>query len=441
MQWWGRLSCLAVLPALPQSSMKPRLTAATLVAAAFLAGYGYGRWYARDPVQVSAKTTTPILYYRCPMHPSVRSDRPGRAPCCNMAMTPVHASEQASTQADSLPAGAVRITPQQEQLLGLKFAVARPGAISESIRAVARVGLDETRIAHVQTKLDGYVDQVLVKTVGTEVRKGQVLVTVYHPKSLPAQEEYLKAVRAVMGLNEESGGKTGGPLPANSEGLMAAGRLRLELMGFSEPQLETISKSMQPMWRLPVVAPIAGVVTEVNALPRQKIVPETLYTIADLSTLWATADLLASETGPVAVGEGAILRIPAMPGKEFSATVDSVLPQLDAVTHTRKIRVRIDNPSRLLLPEMYGDLEIRSSAGRRSILIPREAVLDRGLHKIVFVDRGEGRVEPREVATGRSAGAEIEILHGIKSGERVVTSGHFLLDSESRMSAAAKASH
>jgi RND family efflux transporter MFP subunit len=421
--------------------MRRRTAVAAFIAAAFLAGYGYGRWYARDPLQVSAKTTRPILYYRCPMHPSTRSDRPGRAPCCNMAMTPVYAADEAAASVDSLPPGTVQISPQQEQLLGLKFAVAKSGVISESIRAVARVGLDETRIAHVQTKLEGYVDQVLVKTVGTEVRKGQVLMTVYHPKSLTAQEEYLKAVKAVMGLNEESGGRTGGPLPANSEGLMAAGRLRLELMGFTEPQLETITKAMQPMWRLPLVAPIGGVITEVNALPRQKIVPETLYTIADLSVVWATGDLFTYENAAVAVGQSAILRIPSMPGKEFPATVDSILPQLDSATHTRKIRVRIDNPSRLLLPEMYGDLEIRSYAGRRGIVIPREAVLDRGLHKIVFVDSAQGYVEPREVMTGRSSGAQIEILHGLQSGERVVTSGHFLVDSESRVSAAAKASH
>jgi len=352
-----------------------------------------------------------------------------------MELTPVYATEEAATP------GVVRITPQQKQLLGLKFAVAKTGAISESIRAVARVVVDETRVAHVQTKLDGYVDQILVKTVGTEVRKGQVLLTVYHPKSLAAQEEYIKAAKAVMGLNEESGGSTGGPRPANSEGLMAAGRLRLELMGFSEPQIETISKALQPMWQLPLVAPISGVVTEVNALPRQKIVPEALYTIADLSTVWATADLFAYETAPITAGQSAVLRIPSLPGKEFAATVDSILPQLDPATHTRKIRVRIENPARLLLPEMYGDLEIRSRAGNRGIVVPSEAVLDRGLHKIVFVEHGEGRVEPREVTTGRHCGGQMAILRGLKAGERVVTSGHFLLDSESRMSAAAKGSH
>jgi RND family efflux transporter MFP subunit len=397
-----------------------RKSAIAAAMAAGLAGYIWGTWNAKPPAQVSAKTTPAVRYYQCPMHPDVRSDKPGRAPCCNMAFVPVYGTEEA------LPPGAVRVTPEQEQLLGLKFATAKSGVISDSIRALARLGLDETKIAHVQTKLEGYADQVLVKTVGTEVRKGQVLMTIYHPKSAAAQEEYLSAVKAVMERTDAR--------PANAEGLMAAGRLRLELMGFSDPQIETITKAMQPLVRLQVVAPIAGVVTEVSVLPRQKLIPETLYTIADISTIWATADVPSYETAPVAAGQEATLRIPSMPGRQFTATVDSLLPQLDSATHTRKIRARIDNPDRALLPEMYGDLEIRTSTGRRAVLIPRDAVLDRGLRKIVFVEIRPGRLEPREVTAGRSSGDRMEILRGVRSGERVVTSGHFLFDSESRLS-------
>jgi RND family efflux transporter MFP subunit len=356
-------------------------------------------------------------------------------------MTPVYATDQPPNPTETLPSGAVPISPEVEQLIGLKFTTAKTGVLSERIRAVARTGLDETKVAHVQTKLDGYVDQILVKTVGTEVRKGQVLLTVYHPKSLTAQQEYLDALKAVMGLNEESGGSTRGARPVNAQGVMAAARLRLELMGFSEMQLDTMSKSMQPMWKLPVVAPISGIVTEVNALARQRITPETLFTIADLSTMWATADLFAYETGPVAVGQSATLTIPALPGRVFHATVDAILPQVDQVTHTRKIRVRIDNTDRALLPEMYGDLELRSGGARRGVILPREAVLDRGVHEIVFINGGKGYLEPREVATGARSGDQIEILRGVRPGDSVVVSGHFLIDSESRLTAARKGSN
>jgi len=408
--------------------MRRRIAAVAVVAIAFLGGYGYGRWYAKDPVQVSAKTTSQVLYYRCPMHPSIHSDHPGSSPCCNMAMMPVYASDPGAKPTDSLPSGAVPISPEMQQLIGLKFAIAKTGVLSERIRAVARVGPDETKIFHVQTKLDGYLDQVLVKTVGTQVKKGQVLATVYHPKSQAAQQEYIDALKAVMGFNEESGGSTGGARPANAQGVMAAARLRLELMGFTDMQLETMSKAMQPMWRLPIVAPISGVVTEVNALVRQRVSPETLYTIMDLSTVWATADLLAYDVFPVEPGQSATLRIPSVPGRIFQATVDSLLPQVDQAAHTRKIRVRIDNPDRTLLPDMYGDLELRSSGARRVVILPREAVLDRGVHQIVFVDSGKGYLEPRQVATGAQAGDQIEILRGLRSGERVVVSGHFLID-------------
>jgi len=421
--------------------MRRRITLIALVAAAFWGGYGYGRWYAKDPVRVSAKGTHQILSYRCPMHPAIKSGRPGSCPDCNMAFIPVYAAEEPAARPTSLPPGAVPVSAAQEDLIGVKFATVKRGAISQSIRAVARVGLDETKIAYVRTKLEGYVDEILVKTVGTEVRKGQVLLTVYHPRSLIAQQEYLGALKVTMGLRDESAARAGEAPPANAEGVMAAARLRLELMGFSEPQIETISKALQPMVRLPVVAPIAGVVTEVNTIPRQKIVPETLYTIADLSTVWAMADLFTYEAGPIEVGQNATLTVPALQGRTFPAVVDSILPQIDPTTHTRKIRVRIDNPDQRLLPDMYGDLVFRLAAGSRALVVPREAVLDRGVRQIVFVDGGHGYLEPRDVTTGRRSGEQIEILRGLRPGERVAASGHFLIDAESRLNTQAKDSH
>ncbi len=154
--------------------------------------------------------------------------------------------------------------------------------------------------------------------------------------------------------------------------------------------------------------------------------------------MWATADLLAYETAPVDIGQTATLTIPSLPGRIFHATVDAILPQVDQTTHTRKIRARIDNPDRALLPEMVGDLELRSSAARRAVLLPREAVLDRGVHQIVFIDAGKGYLEPREVTTGARSREQIEILRGVRTGERVVVSGQFLIDSESRLTAIGK---
>jgi Cu(I)/Ag(I) efflux system membrane fusion protein len=358
-----------------------------------------------------------------------------------MAFVPVYAAEEPAARPTSLPPGAVRVGAAQEELIGIKFATARWGNLSQSIRAVARVGLDETKIAYVKTKLEGYVDEILVKTVGTEVRKGEVLLTVYHPKSLTAQLEYIDALKVMMGMREESAEPSGKPRPVNAEGVAATARLRLELMGFSEPQLETMSKVLQPMVRLPVLAPIAGIVTEVNTIPRQKIVPETLYTIADLSTVWATADLLTYGAGTPEVGQNATLTVPALQGRAFPAVVDSILPQIDPTTHTRKIRVRIDNPDQRLLPDMYGDLTFHFASGGRALVVPREAVLDRGVRQIVFVDGGHGYLEPRDVATGQRSSEQIEILRGLRPGDRVAASGQFLIDAESRLTTQAKDSH
>jgi membrane fusion protein, copper/silver efflux system len=424
--------------------MRRSFSLVAAVGIAFVAGYGYGRWYAKDPLRVSAKGSAPSQAqqrYRCPMHPSVKSDRAGSCPECNMALIPVRVAEEFSTTMPSVPSGAVPISAQQEQLIGVKFATVKWGFLSQNIRAVARVGLDETKIAYVKTKLEGYVDEIFVKTVGTEVQKGQVLMTVYHPRSLSAQQEYIDAVKTVMGVPEESAEKAGKPRPPNAEGLMAAARIRLELMGFSETQLDTMTKAMQPMVKLPVVAPISGVVTEVTPIPRQRIVPEALYTIANLSTVWATADLFGYDAGPIEAGQNAVFRVAALQGRAFPAVVDSILPQIDPTTHTRKIRVRIENPDQRLLPDMYGDLEFRFGSGQRALVLPQEAVLDRGVRQIVFLDSGHGYLEPREVKTGRRSGDQIEILHGLRPGERVAASGHFLIDSESRLATDAKDAH
>lgn len=357
------------------------------------------------------------------MHPSVKSDRPGLCPQCNMEMVAAQ-SEDATASLH-----AVLINPQQEAMIGLKYATAEWGIVAETTRAVARIVLDETKIAYVQTKLDCYVDEILVKTVGSEVRKGETLLTVYHPESVPAQKEYLDALASLTqaAATDDSSEQT-----AKARNLLAAAQLRLELMGFTEPQLKTTLAAMQPMVKLPIVSPIDGVVLEVTPIPRQRIVPDALYTIADLTTVWATADLFPSDAASVEAGQRATLKVPVLEGRTFHAVVDSIVPAIDKVTHTRKVRVRIDNVGKSLLPGMYGDLEFRRPS-RRALVLPIGAVLDRGMHETVFVDRGRGHLEPKEVITGQRTAEQVEILGGLHAGDRVVSSGHFLIDSESRL--------
>jgi len=417
--------------------MKRPVFVSLLVALAFLGGYGYGRWYAKGPLPVSAKTTPEILYYRCPMHPSFRSDKPGVAPCCNMALQPVYADDAVGSDAApaGLPPGTVRITPQQQQLIGVQYGKVEYSPAARALRGVARVAVNENKIVRVQTKLEGWVDQINVNAVGAVVKRGQVLLTIYNPKSLLAQQEFLNAMQAsgVDMLSPEYTAAHALNKTVNAEGVMTAARVQLQLLGFTDMQIEAIGKTHQPMAKLSVVAPTSGTGVEYNVQPRQRVTPETLYTIANLSNVWVIADFLAVDATAIYPGQSAKLTVPLLPGRTFSGTVDTILPVIDPATRSLKVRFQFDNPDELLRSGMYGEIELRIGDGRRKITVPQEAVLDGGRKQEVFVDLGNGYLAPREVKTGERFGDRVEIVKGLKTGERIVTSGNFLLDSESQM--------
>ena len=412
-----------------------------------------------------AKKERTILYYHDPMHPSYRSDKPGIAPDCNMALEPVYADQESEMSASSgPPLDTVHITPEKQQLIGVRYGAVEYGSAVQTIRAAARISMDENKIARVQSKYEGWIDQVFVTLVGTEVRKNQPLLTIYNPQSVASQMEFIKhsnrgfmmgmptAITGAInpstnqpvdqpaqispGNNQPADQTPAGSSPnmPNYEALLAADRYRLQQMGFDDEVLAVIAKSRTPMWKLIVRSPIDGVVIERNGFPKQRATPETMYTIADLSTVWVTADFFEYEGSVIQVGQTAALTLPYLPGKTFKGRVDSILPSLDPTTRTLKVRMVFDNPNNLLRPEMYGDVELRTGGARR-LLVPREAVLDSGLRRVVFVDKGNGYFEPREVNTGRQFGDRVEVLSGLKAGERVVTSGNFLIDSESQLKA------
>jgi Cu(I)/Ag(I) efflux system membrane fusion protein len=416
--------------------MRRKISALSLLAAASLGGYGYGRWYDRDRV-VSAKTARRILYYRCPMHPSYRSDKPGTAPCCNMALQPVYADETPGTgeAPANLSANVLRITPSQQQLIGVQFGTVEYAPVSRSIRGVARVGVNENRVARVQTKLEGFIDHLYVRGVGERVTRGQPLLTVYNRRTYSmAQMEFLQAAMNASGMGEPAAGAASPDAKriADAEALRAA-RERLQMLGFTDDQIEAVGRAHQALWSLPIHAPISGVIIEYNAALNKKLAMEPLLTIADLSSVWVTADFVTLDAATIQPGQRATLTVPYVPGKVFQGTVDAVLPELDPVTRTLKVRLQFDNPGLLLRPEMYGEVELRSVAGLRKLTAPRDAVLDSGRGQTVFVDLGDGYLEPRDVQTGERFGDRVEIVQGLKAGQRIVTSGNFLLDSESRL--------
>jgi RND family efflux transporter MFP subunit len=408
--------------------MKP-LVVLVLMAAAFAGGYGYNRWYAK-PAPAAPKP----LYWVDPMHPWYKSDRPGTAPDCGMKLVPVFAGDEArfERRANRLPEGSVRIPPEKQQLIGVEYGTAEYETTRDAVRAVARVTLDETRIAKVHSKLDGWIDQVFVDFTGKQVRAGDPLLTIYSPEALATQQEFLLAQKAQHVMHDSPVHEMLG----SSENLVAAAKKRLELWDISDRQIDQIAATGEPLKNLMLYSPISGFVMERNAFPKQRIAPDTaLYTIADLSKVWVLADVYEYEAASVRVGSPATLTMASLPGRTFHGRVSYILPQVDPNTRTLKARIEFDNPGLVLKPDMYGDVEL-ATGGARRLMVPQSAVLNSGDRQTVFVDRGNGFFEPREVRIGEQSGGKTEILSGLKAGERIVISGNFLIDSESQIKSA-----
>jgi membrane fusion protein, copper/silver efflux system len=420
--------------------VKSKIAILIFGAVAFAGGYGYGRWYGKGAA-APARSGRKILYYVDAMHPWYKSNKPGIAPDCGMKLVPVYEGEQAqheSHQPAGLAPGAIRITPEKQQLIGVEYGVAEYRSGFDTIRAAAKVALDETRIAKVQTRIEGWIDHVFVDFIGKYVEKGQPLLTIYSPEALATQQEYLLALKAKAILADDPmQHRMGG----GHDALVMAARKRLQLWEISDEQIDRIEKTGEALKNLTLYAPISGFVTERNAFPKQRVTADTvLYTVADLSTVWVIADVFEYEAAQVHAGQAASMTMGYLPGRVFHGRVSYILPQVDPNTRTLKVRIEFDNPGNLLKPEMYGDVEFRTGGGRM-LTLPQSAVLNSGLRQVVFVDRGDGYLEPRDVKTGRQVDGRVEITSGLKAGERIVTSGNFLIDSESQLSAAAGASH
>jgi RND family efflux transporter MFP subunit len=400
-----------------------RLAIVFLIAAAYVGGYGYGRWYAK-PAAAQRKP----LYWVDPMHPWYKSDKPGTAPDCGMKLVPVYTAPE-EKQPAAMPPGTVEIPPEKQQLMGVEYGAAEYAAATGSIRAAARVTLDETKIAKVQSKLEGWIEKVSVDFTGKLVQKGDPLLTIYSPEALATQQEYLLATNAQRAMQDNPVHEMLG----STENLVAAARKRLELWDISDAQIDEISRTGQTLKNLTLDSPISGFVMERNAFPSQRVTPETvLYTVADLSTVWVIADVFEYEAVNIRLNQPATLTLAYLPGRAFHGRVSYILPQVDPATRTLKVRIEVENPGYALKPDMYGEVEFQTGGARR-LVVPQSAVLNSGDHQTVFVDRGNGYFEPRAVKIGEQMDGRIEILSGLKAGERIVISGNFLMDSESRL--------
>jgi membrane fusion protein, copper/silver efflux system len=373
--------------------------------------------YADEGSRPTGTTGRKILYYRDPQQPEYRADKPGLNPETGNTLEPVYADAPQS----SVPPGAIRISPERQQMIGVKFATVEMGGATRAIRTVGKVSADETRIGHVHTRIDGWIDKVFVDFTGDVVKKDEPMLTIYSPEMLASQEELLLAARArdIM------------------PSLFNAAKRRLQLWDLSDDQIEQVLRTGQPIRNITVHAPMSGFVTERKAFPNQKVTPDSdLYTITDLSRVWIVADVFESDLTSIKVGEPAYVMFAGGVAPPIAAKVSYVLPQVDPTTRTLKVRLNAANPGTRMKPDMFVNVEF-GVAGSPQLAIPAEAVLDTGDRQTVFVDLGNGYLEPRQVTLGDRFGDRVTVIRGLSSGERIVSSGTFLVDSESQLKAAA----
>jgi RND family efflux transporter MFP subunit len=345
------------------------------------------------------------------------------------------ATTQPESRSREAPLTPIQLSPERMQSIGVTFGTVEMGATSEEIRATGNVDVDERRLAYVQTRFSGWLRKVYVNATYQFVQKGQPLLTIYSPDLVATQEEYLLARKNQQQLQTS-------PVQGVSEGalaLVSAARDRLRQWEISDSEISKLDATGKAIKELTIYSPVTGYVMERAALPNMYVQPNTkLYTVADLSTVWINAQVFQNDIGKVKPGNTAIVTVDAYPGKTFGGRVDQILPQVDMNTRTVRVRLVLPNPGLLLKPGMFVSVILKTSVGR-DLIVPASAVLQSGTKQVVFVDRGNGMLDPTNVELGSRYQDSFVVLKGLKNGDRVATSANFLIDSESQLQAAAGA--
>lgn len=330
------------------------------------------------------------------------------------------------------PLAPVHLSTERLQSIGVKYGTVVRKPVEDEMHETGNIAIDETRLYFVQTRFSGYMVKVFADATYKYVRKGQPLFTIYSPEVSAAEREYLIARQNAQKLSASS---IAG-VAAGAKSLLDTSLDRLRQWDIPQSEISRLESTGQAEQEIEIDSPASGYITERQAIPNLTVHPDThLYTIADLSTVWVFAQVFQNDLGRVRVGEAAALTVDSYPGKTFRGRVDFIYPDIDMATRTARVRIAFANPSLLLTPGMFVNVALHVPLGMQTI-IPAEGVLQSGTRQIVFVDRGDGYLEPREVQLGPEANGEYIVLKGLKPGERIVTSANFLIDSESQLQAA-----
>ncbi len=354
--------------------------------------------------------------YVCPMHPQIVRDVAGSCPICGMDLV------EKLIDPDAGKRPTVTISPAVIQSMGVRTAAVARGTMWKYIRTVGRIDYDETRLAHVHPRAEGWLERLSVRAEGDEVEAGQELGHLYAPDILSAQVDFLIALR--QGEQRISAAK------------VEKARNLLRLLDVPEAVIKSIERKGETRNTVPLIAPIAGVVTQLGVREGMFVTPSTeIYTIADLSRVWVQVDVFEHQLAWLQTGLSAEIRVPARPGRVWKGEVDYVYPELDPRTRTLRVRLSFPNPGGMLKPNMFAEVVIYGGPKRDVLNIPREALIVTGERETVVKSLGSGRFQPVDVVTGMKRGGRVEILYGLDEGDEIVVSGQFLIDSESSLQA------
>ncbi|MFO7808460.1 efflux RND transporter periplasmic adaptor subunit [Guyparkeria sp.] len=378
-----------------------------------------------DHAQASGDDGETVTRWTCPMHPQIVEEEPGSCPICGMDLVEKEypASEVDGGQSDSaqeVPSyPSVSVDPITVRHMNVVISEAAERQLAGEIRTVGTVGYDEDRLAHVHPRAEGWVETLKVASIGASVKQGDVLLEVYSPDIVSAQQDYLVALRRGM------------------DDLIESSRARLELLNVPEATIDRIRQQGKVTRTIPLLAPQDGYVAEIDLREGMYIRPDMeLYTIARRDQVWVNVDVLERRMQSVGEGQTARMQVDGIPGHEFEGTVDFVYPELDPQSRTLRVRLVFDNEEGLLRPNQFAEVTLSPANAPEVLAVPSTAIIPAPGGARVVVRTGEGRFRPMVVETGVEAGGYTEIVSGLEAGDQVVASGQFLIDSESNVQAA-----
>lgn len=355
------------------------------------------------------------------------------------------ADKVAPAQESKTEVPTVEIPAEKQRMLGVRTTAASVQPLSRVIRTVGLVEYDQRKQNTITTKVEGWIEKLHMNFAGAYVKKGDPVADIYSPELWATQQEFINVVkwakqaaaRSESRTEEESGLQTGldvrSMIDRDARSLVEAARQRLRLWDISDAQIRMIEESEKPIRTLTVYSPYSGYVLQKNVTQGMRVMPGTnLLEVADLSTVWITADIYEFELPLIKVGDPATVALSYLPGRQFSTKIDYIYPTLQGETRTAKARFTVPNEGGRLMPQMFTNVELKIGLGKR-LAVPSDAVINTGVRQIAYVDKGEGNFEPREVVTGVQTEKLVEITAGLKAGEKVAISANFLIDSEAKL--------